>query len=161
MPNNCLLLMDSFTGQTDDLLYENKSNKTLVRKTIPPRTTGVLQPLDVGVFRYCKSFCKRITNYIILNKINIKLKDREFIIKMWSLIYNQFSSDIFTEFFKNSFNCLNINNDNIEVNNVYNSLFKIKNIKCNQCNNNTFICCSYCKCNLCFNHFIVEYHYHK
>ena len=148
MPEKCLLLLDSYGGQNDDNTYGN--NDKLKRMTIPPRTTSSLQPLDYGVFRYCKLVAKRITNFDILEQISINLKDSNNIIKMWSLIFNQFSSDKFTNLFKHAWICLDINPQKLEHLNIYEILFNLGNGTCKFCNSTAFICCidSYCNENL-------------
>jgi hypothetical protein len=60
MPEKCLLIMDSFTGQTDDNIYDevNKrlnSRKKLERMIIPKRATVKVQPLDKCGFEAVKS----------------------------------------------------------------------------------------------------------
>ena len=71
MREKCLLLLDSYTGQTDDNIYENNTN--LKRLTIPPKTTDLIEPYDVGLFRYCKCVSKRIHDFVILENIDIDL----------------------------------------------------------------------------------------
>src|SRR5687768_9678441 len=65
------------------------------RMIIPPKTTSKLQPLDVEVLSHCKDFAKRISNHVMLEQIDINLKERSNIITMWSLIFNQFISNKF------------------------------------------------------------------
>ena len=86
----------------DDNIYENNTN--LKRLTIPPKTTDLIQPCDVGLFCYCKCFSKRIHNFVILENIDIDLTLRNNICKLWSLIFNKFNSDVFTNFFKKAWN---------------------------------------------------------
>ena len=157
MPEKCLLLLDSYSGQKDDDIVPNDNLKRL---TIPPRATSEIQPLDVGVFRYCKLFSKRIFNYVILENIEINLKDRNNICKMWSLIFNQFNSVKFTNFFKNSWSCLENNPIKLESPNIYKILFEFNNNNCEFCNFSTFVKCSICEKYLCFKDFFIKYHYH-
>ncbi|RWR99706.1 Pogo transposable element with KRAB domain-like protein, partial [Dinothrombium tinctorium] len=46
---NSLLLLDSWTGQSDERLFQF-SDTTIEVKHIPPRTTPIIQPLDVYFF---------------------------------------------------------------------------------------------------------------
>ncbi len=78
--DNCLLLLDLYGGQNDDNMFnevdkEVNCGKLLERLTIPPKTTPFIQPLDYGSFRYCKSFTKRIRNFVILEQNQINLKE--------------------------------------------------------------------------------------
>ena len=131
----------------------------LKRLTIPPKTTGELQPLDYGLFRYCKDFCKKIFFFVILENIIINLKERNNIIIMWSLIFNQFNSDLFTPFFKNAWNAL-CNNPQKNENRIMDNLFKFNKSVCDLCNSTAFIKCSHCNVILCFDDFFIKYHFH-
>ena len=159
MPEKCLLLLDSYSGQKDDNIFECNSN--LKRLTIPPKTTDLLQPCDIGLFRYCKLVSKTIHNYVILEGISIDLSLRDNICKMWSLIYNQFNSDLFTNFLKNAW--VNLDRDPIKYKSpdIYEILFEFDNHLCDICNGIVFIKCSHCKKHLCFNDFFIKYHFHK
>jgi len=166
MPDNCLLLLDSYGGQNDDDMFnevdeEVNSGKLLERLTIPPKTTPFIQPLDYGGFRNCKLFAKRISNFVIVEQIQINLKERNNIIKMWSLIFNQLNSEKFRNIFKNSWKCLEKDGQKLESENINNILFDLNSGICDNCSNTSFIICSYCDENLCFNHFFSNYHYHE
>jgi len=57
---------------------------------IPKGFTGKIQPLDVYEFRIWKNFAKRFSNIVLLLESNINLHEWNNIIKLQSLIYNQF-----------------------------------------------------------------------
>ena len=150
------MLLDDFSGQKDDI-FQNHPH--LKRLTIPPRSTSKLQPLDLGVFRHCKAFYKRIYNFVILENINIKLKDRNNICKLWSLIFNQFNSDKFTDLFKNAWSPLE-DNQAIDSCNLNQILFDHHDKFCDLCKSVVFIKCSICDKYLCFHDFFIKYHFH-
>ena len=73
------------------LMIKRKPKKFL--NTITKLTTLKLQPLDVGIFRMLKIVRNRFQDYINLEQIQgISLKNRNNIMDLWSLIFNQFNS---------------------------------------------------------------------
>lgn len=88
-----ILCLDSWSGQTEKK-FENidKGNKEVKILTIPAGTTGFTQPLDVYVFRPWKNFLKQFSDLILLYNYDIILHLRNNILKIQSLIHNQFSS---------------------------------------------------------------------
>ena len=95
-PGASLLLLDSWSGQTDTGLSARAFGNrelNLHTKIIPPKTTKYCQPLDVYFFRQYKLFARRIEENIRHDKGNaVRLHDRSFIFKLHSLIYNQLSA---------------------------------------------------------------------
>jgi hypothetical protein len=92
----CILMLDSWTGQNDNSLFESMSGvKHCLRLRIPPKTTGYIQPLDVYGFRQWKTFVRRITDFIELHNLSIDMHNRLNIITMQSLIHDQLSSPKF------------------------------------------------------------------
>ena len=60
---------------------------------MPPKTTSIIQPLDVFFFRPWKVFLRYISDHILLMDINVSLQERNNIIKLQSLIHFQFSAE--------------------------------------------------------------------
>jgi len=58
---DCLLLLDSWSGQTDPTFFDDifVENITCKQMKIPPRTTGDIQPLDRYFFRQWKYLKQR------------------------------------------------------------------------------------------------------
>jgi len=104
LPNtkeDSLLLLDSWTGQKDTLFDTiDKGQKKVKILTIPPGATGFVQPLDVYTFRPWKNFLKQFSDLIILYNYDVNLHLRNNILKIQSLIHNQFSSPRFVNLFK-------------------------------------------------------------
>ena len=99
----CILLLDSWTGQKNNSLFDAMSgSNSCLRLQIPPKTTPYIQPLDVYGFRQWKTFVRKITDIIELDKLDIDLKDRLNIITMHSLIYDQLSSPKFNKMWRYS-----------------------------------------------------------
>ena len=91
-----LLLLDSWTGQTDTGLSARafgNSELNLHTKIILRKTTKYCQPLDVYFFRQYKILARRIEENIRHDEENaVKLDDRIFIFKFHTLINNQLSA---------------------------------------------------------------------
>ena len=98
-----VLCLDSWTGQTKKI-FENihSKGKKVQILTIPPGTTGLIQPLDIYGFRPWKNFVKCLSDFIILHGCHINLHLRNNILKIQSLTHNQFSSPRFVNLFKYS-----------------------------------------------------------
>jgi hypothetical protein len=160
-----VLLLDSWCGQTDEKVYTeifSNENKCL-KLQIPGGVTKYIQPLDRVAFLQYKYFIKCFYNRAILDCIDINLNDRNNIIKMHSLVHNQLYSEKFKPMFKLSwYECGYISEEPLNYKNVRDICFsKIEEICCvNNCNLLSFICCSWCDNNFCFEHFFVRYHIH-
>ncbi|XP_035705862.1 uncharacterized protein LOC110847661 [Folsomia candida] len=91
-----LLLLDSWTGQTDNELFLcEDQDKECERMYIPENTTDKIQPLDVYGFRQWKICVRKMFSHVILNQIGTDLTSRINIITMHSLIHNQLAANIF------------------------------------------------------------------
>jgi len=98
------LLIDSWSGHNTQLAEEiAPDGKEVIAKTIPPGTTGKIQPLDVFGFRIWKIFLKQFTDRAMLLDINIAFHQRNNIIKMQSLLHNQLQSPRYVNLLKYSF----------------------------------------------------------
>ena len=69
--------------------------KHLKRLEILKKTTSMIQPLDVGWNRQYKHFIREMYNHVHLHDLNFNLAQRNNIIKLNSLAYNQLSSSKF------------------------------------------------------------------
>jgi len=146
-----MLLLDSWTrhcpNQLEELIPQDKEVKFL---TIPKKTTGFIQPLDVFGFRVWKNFVRTFSA-------------RNEIIKLQSLTHNQLSSPRF----KNLFHYAWFKSGYLEThpgefqNPVDFCYFRDeKHIpKCSICGKAAFIRCAWCGEYFCFQHFYQEYHY--
>ncbi len=161
-----LLLLDSWSGHSDtenicSLFSQDKPCEIL---KIPPKTTSLIQPLDVYFFRQWKLFARKIYERVSLDRLEINLKDRNNIIKMHSLIHNQLSSPRFYTMIKYSWFKSGYFTENPgKFKNVIETCFKFTEQvcyqDCSQCSEGVFIICSWCSLPLCFTHFYEKYHY--
>lgn len=71
-----------------------KVGKQLFIKKIPRKCKGLIQPCDLGLFRTWKQIDRRITDYVLLHEIDLKMFQRQNIIYKQSLIQNQLSSPL-------------------------------------------------------------------
>ena len=67
--HKALVIVDSWSSNKDDeILNSTKpSSIDIHRRIIPSRTTGMIQPLDVGFFRPLKAFVKYITDTLTIS----------------------------------------------------------------------------------------------
>ncbi|XP_039313957.1 uncharacterized protein LOC113002706 [Solenopsis invicta] len=94
---------DSWSGQNSKQLETMDTlSKNIKILTIPAGTTGMIQPLDVLGFRIWKNYIKHFSDMILLYNYDVNLHLRNNIIKLQSLIHNQFSSPRFINLFKYS-----------------------------------------------------------
>lgn len=97
-PNNeVLLLIDSWTGQTNTRCMEAFEAKKVEPLVIPKGTTADLQPLDTIFNRQYKKFAKRLIERAAYEGILNSVTSREGIILMHSYMWDQFSSRVYSD----------------------------------------------------------------
>lgn len=103
LEKDSVLLLDAWSTFSDENLRAViPENKTIVIQHIPEGTTGMIQPWDVFGFRIYKNFTKHISDFVLLNDIDVVLSQRDNIIKLQSLVYNQMCSPRYESLFKYS-----------------------------------------------------------
>ncbi|RWS00424.1 uncharacterized protein B4U79_05620 [Dinothrombium tinctorium] len=154
---NSLLLLDSWTGQSDNNLF-NFDNVVVEIGRIPPKTTPLIQPLDVYFFRQWKIFVRKIYDRVALDKLDYDLKNRNSVIRIHCLIHNQLKAPVFQKmiqyaWFKSGY----ISDFEGPFQNVNEVCFDVIAESCvidlSQCTKGVFIRCAYCRNTLCFKHF--------
>ncbi|CAF1540353.1 unnamed protein product [Adineta ricciae] len=163
----CLLLSDSWAGQKDIKLYENKTclGKDVVRLEIPKRTTSELQLLDCFYNRQVKNFIKKIYNRVALDKIPIHLYERNNISKLVSLMHNQLSASVFQPMVKYSWFVAGLLKQNPSpfstINEIcFPTITSHEQCELQSCGECVYITCAHCSKKLCFQHFFISYHFH-
>lgn len=162
----CLLLSDSYSGQNDPKIYQNIPSKSIRRIMIPKNTTCDIQPLDRYFNRQMKILIKRLYHHVAIEQIDINLWERNNIIKLTSLVYNQLSSSKFNKMIQYSWYCSGYSKVNPSpFQNVLEVCFP-RTASIELCDKKTcieacMITCSICSKKLCFDHFFVQYHFHK
>ncbi len=151
-----LLIKDSWSGQSDSKIFREEFGDSVDVLTIPPKVTGKVQPLDVFFFGQWKKFFRKASEYVRLYEITIDITLRENVIKMHSLIHNQISSPVFVPMIKYAWQKSGyIENEVDRFQSVCQVCFKFKGSACShsECINIAFVCCSWCRELLCFQHF--------
>lgn len=159
-----VLLLDSWSGHCPANLKEFMPHQKDVRiLTIPKKTTGMIQPLDVYGFRVWKNFVRTFSDRVILLNYDINLHLRNNIIKLQSLTHIQLSSPRFHNLFKYAwFKSGYIEERPPQFENPVDFCFSGKDIeeisRCSICDAPAIIRCSWCKEYFCMHHFFEEYH---
>lgn len=123
----------------------------------------MIQPLDVYFNRQYKVIARKLYDYVRLHDLDINLANRNNIIKMNSLIYNQLSSKLFNPMIRYAwYQSGYLENDPGTFRNVKEICFTLENDSCSmeKCSQLTFILCSWCQKSLCIHHFFIDYHIH-
>jgi hypothetical protein len=132
---------------------------------MPPRTTSKIQPLDVYFFRPYKSFLRRIEDCVLLDEYDVKLHDRDSIIKLQSLFHNQFSAPRFAPMIRYAWYKAGYidQKPNEKFPTPLEFCFNDLSDTCMKadCSNMPFIKCAHCEFDLCFNCFFVDHHFCK
>jgi len=162
-----LLLQDSWGAQKDETLFQEcLSNPTfLTIKTIPPKATKYIQPLDVYFFRQYKILARKLTDPL---RGSEKLRDRVIIMRMHSFIYNQLSADIFRPMLLFAWQRSGYSvPERVErFENVLSINFSIGLEDCNgmidsrPCQTSAILKCAHCSIFLCARHCLDPLHYH-
>ena len=164
-PIKSVILLDSWTTYNDTRAIEDvkPSGKSYDVLRIPPKTTAIIQPCDVFFFRIWKTFVRRFSDRVLLDEINIELNDRFNIIKLQSIVHNQFSAPRFKKFLKYSwFKCGYFDDRPERFLTPVEYCFNLKDNTCfemnSQCSEGSFIICAYCEHPLCFTHCFNDIH---
>jgi hypothetical protein len=104
-PGNFLLLCDSTNlFQDDEMINSVKpASTTFVKKVIPPKATGLIQPLDLFFNRQFKHFVRKVQDRIRVERVPLRLPKRDNILKLYSLTMHQFQAECFVDMIRYSF----------------------------------------------------------
>lgn len=157
-----LLLSDSWSGQGDKAgIYDSISG--LKRLEIPKKTTSTIQPMDVFFNRQWKKIIRKAHERVVLDDIDVRLSQRNNILRLQSLVHNQLSSPMFSPMIRYAwFKSGYLSDDPGPFSSVIQVCFSFNQDFCDQssCEAFSFIQCSYCRHVLCFEHFFLGYHTH-
>lgn len=160
--DHSILMIDSWTGQRNPDLYA-VDGKTIKTFTIPAGATSIMQPCDLFCFRQWKSFIKKFQERIIMDGTNLVLHDRNNIIRLNSLILNQFQSPLFSNMFKYAWSKGGFGVDIAVFEGLDDICFNFNDYICETCKSKlTFVKCSWLMCRkcLCLKCFYQDYHHH-
>ena len=150
-----VLCLDSWTGQNENKFNTiDKRGKEINILTIPVGTTGMIQPLDVYTFRPWKNFLKYFSDIVILYNYDINLHIRNNILKIQSLIHNQFSSPRFVNLFRYAwYKSGYIEEKPPKCETPVNFCFKNCDPICDSCHDIAVFKCARCTKSKCIRHF--------
>lgn len=162
--NKCLLLIDSWGGQTnpqiyDELFQDEDGLPTCSIKVIPPKCTPLVQPCDVYFYRQVKNLIKKLQNCTYLIEKEEEITSREACIKLHSIIHHQLSVQVFSDMLRYAWFAAGLCDERSCFQNVNQVCFSMETLKkpCN-CKRAAFITCARCGQNYCFPCFFDEYH---
>jgi hypothetical protein len=156
-----LLLSDYWGEQRTKTLYEKM--KHLRRLEIPKKATSMIQPLDVGWNRQYKYFIRESYNHVRLYDLDCNLAQRNNIIKMNSLAYNQMTSPKFIPMVRYAwYQASYLQTNPGPFQNTKEICFSFDETLCSEkdCEKSPFVKCSFCSKVLCFSDFFDKYHMH-
>ncbi|CAK9825615.1 hypothetical protein ANTRET_LOCUS3585 [Anthophora retusa] len=157
-----VLILDSWSGHCNKTVNEvTPEGKNVKLFIIPKGGTKYVQPLDVYGFRTWKNFVRRFSDIVLILNHDINLHARNNIIKLQSLVHNQFSSPRFQNFIKYSwYKSGYIDEKPNASQNPVEYCYSVENEpRCHICGDVAIIKCAWCKKSLCLKHFFDEYHY--
>lgn len=159
----CLLFLDGWRGQTKNDQFELDEKQILV-EYFPDGSTSFMQPCDIVLFHPWKDMVKRFTNHILLKQSDIDVCQRNNILKLHSLIHNQFCSSSFKPMWRYGWYKCGFLNDHVRYENLKEICFDFNKSICdtNGCSKLPFIECAYsfCKKVMCIDCFFKSYHFH-
>lgn len=102
---NVLLLVDSWTSNKDDDLYKSTvpKNVKFIKRLIPAKCTGIVQPADVYFFRPYKNFVRFLTDTLLIAKDNVNIWHRDYFLRIQSFAHYQFSAKRFENLIRFAF----------------------------------------------------------
>lgn len=95
-----MLLSDSWSGHSSERMKSTIRMLGVKPLTIPPHTTDIVQPLDVGFFRQLKIFIRRITEEAIVSDRIDEITSRDGIITLMSIIFNQLQAPAYRDLWR-------------------------------------------------------------
>lgn len=155
----CVIYVDSWGGHRDADLYQIEGKDVSV-KIFPKTSTKFMQPLDLYCNRQWKDVAKRLEEHAML--CGFRLDQRNDILKMQSLIYNQFQHPTFRPLWLCAWRLAGFEVPEIPFEPMSKILFEF-NEDCStlNCSNMPFIKCVHCSKVLCFICFFINYLYHS
>lgn len=161
--SNSVLLVDSWSGFNESKKLPEVKSKHISILTIPPKTTSVIQPCDVGFNRYFKSLHRTMEDKIRRMHPDFVVSKRTNIGRLLNQVVEQisaprFSSLIQHSFIKPGYFCNRY--EEYQTPDKYCFDFKKLGGQCEVqgCGMLAFIRCSWCEKLICFNDFILKLH---
>lgn len=160
-----LILFDSWAGNKN-ITRIGRPNR-IKSLLIPERTTGELQPLDVGFMRQYKIFVNRVAHQALFDNMIKDISTREGIVNMHSLIWNQFNSPAYDAMHRWCWHKTDLNYNETERGElplmVRAIQFAFVEPTCSHenCQCEPFIRCSHCGRVLCLRQFLERTCFHE
>lgn len=151
--------VDRMQAQADK--HESQKDPSIFK--IPEHCTKYIQPLDVYFNGPYKSFFKHIEGEIIRLDINLHCNQRDRVLKLQDIVFNQFLSPRYRDLIRYAWKAsgFKIHSEEIPVGPSINpKIYSFKNVKkskCQTCQLFARIRCGWCSHYFCYNHFLNEH----
>ncbi|GAV00666.1 hypothetical protein RvY_11484 [Ramazzottius varieornatus] len=152
MNQHCICLADSWPTFADQEAMDVKPEELEYEMTtIPPKVTGQIQPLDVLCFRMYKGYFRKVSNWIFLNDQPVQVHHRDVVLKMHSLIYQQFTSPRFANLIAQAWHLSGYVDRSVEYVDPTEFCFQGLIGRCDydNCERSLLLKCGWCKAPLC------------
>jgi hypothetical protein len=160
---NSVLLLDSWSGFNEAKLLPEVKSKHIDVLTIPPKTTGMIQPCDVGFNRYFKGIYRSMEDKIRRFHPDFGLSKRANIGLLLNQTIEQFRAPRYSSLIAHAFiksGYFSHEYDEFETPDSYCFNFKKLGARCGtrNCVKLAFIRCSWCEKFLCFDCLLIKRH---
>jgi hypothetical protein len=151
-----VLVLDSLPTYTDRRQIDEENDVEYKVEVIPKGMTGVIQPLDVYFFRMYKAFFRRISDHVLVERLDFPLFQRNNILKLQAVVHHQFRSPRFVNAIKYAWRKAGYIDDELEHETATSFCFEKDLHHCDNCTRYSIIRCGWCKGRMCFDHLIIS-----
>lgn len=165
-PEKVLLIVDSWPSWKDHAAMQAlvPQGKLIEVRNIPGGATSLIQPLDVSFNHYFKVFIRKIDGHVMANRLEFKLAQRNNILQILEVVYNQFQHPLYQDFIRYAWHSSFFVDEKPEYQTPVEYCFPSDRVQsCHQedCDHFSFIRCTYCEYYYCFDHFVENLHLHN
>lgn len=156
------LVLDSWTSWKDHGYIKSlaPTGTDVTIRNIPPGCTGLIQPEDRYFFRLFKAVVKRITAHVQANDEDFICHQRDNILRLISVVYDQFRSPMYRECWRYAWHIAGYTDHPPPFVTPAQALFGDVSGDCEnaRCMELAFVRCSKCRQLRCFKHFVADPH---
>ena len=163
-PAESNLLLDQWGGFDDTSFLEELlegQDKIVNIYRLPKHSTPITQPCDKMLFRSMKHMTRTIYDRILMDNIEFRIPQRNNILKMASVLHNQFSAPRFKPLIQYAwYACGYLEDRPPPFQTPAEYCLKEDDEECHYCESLGFLRCAWCTKKLCFVHTFSDEHFH-